>query len=42
MLNGNIANNNILSGNNLTETLVLLKRSSGFYKAKNSLNFTEI
>lgn len=42
MLNGNITNTNILTGSNLTETLVLLKRSSGFYKAKNSLNFTEI
>lgn len=42
MVNGNITNNNILTGNNLTETLVLLKRSNGFYKAKNSLNFTEI
>lgn len=42
LLDGNIANNNILSASSLSETLVLLKRSAGFYKAKNSLTFTEI
>ena len=42
LLDGNIANNNILSGSSLSETLVLLKRSAGFYKAKKSTTFTEI